>query len=89
MLSTKDLALFLEPLLPLAASLRFVPVPGEALGRDPEASAAAARLLGARAASAASVEDAVRAIAAAAQGRYDVLICGSLYLAGDVLRRHR
>ena len=89
MLSTKDLALFLEPLLPLAASLRFVPVPGEALGRDPEASAAAAGLLGARAASAASVEDAVGAIAAAAQGHYDVLICGSLYLAGDVLRRHR
>jgi dihydrofolate synthase/folylpolyglutamate synthase len=35
MLSTKDLAQFLRPLLPLAASLRFVPVPGEALSRDP------------------------------------------------------
>ncbi|MFL5335294.1 MAG: bifunctional folylpolyglutamate synthase/dihydrofolate synthase [Geminicoccaceae bacterium] len=89
MLSTKDLAQFLEPLLPLAASLRFVPVPGEALGRDPEESAAATGLLGTRATSAASVEDAVRAIAVAAQGSYDVLICGSLYLAGDVLRRHR
>ena len=32
MLTTKDLAQFLAPLLPLAASLRFVPVPGEPLG---------------------------------------------------------
>ena len=89
MLTTKDLAQFLEPLLPLAASVRFVPVPGEALGREPEDSAAVARGLGASSFTAASVEAAVADIAAAAAAPYDVLVCGSLYLAGDVLRRHR
>ena len=88
MLSTKDLGQFLSPLVPLAASVRFVPVPGEALSRDPEASAATAGLLGARAATAASALDAVRAIVAAEPAPYDILICGSLYLAGDVLRGH-
>ena len=89
MLSTKDLGRFLTPLVPLAASMRFVPVAGEALSRDPAESAAIARDLGARAASAASVDAAVAAIVADEAGAYDVLICGSLYLAGEVLRRHR
>jgi dihydrofolate synthase/folylpolyglutamate synthase len=88
MLSTKDLGQFLSPLVPLAASVRFVPVPGEALSRDPEASAATAGLLGARTATAGSALEAVRAIAAAEPAPYDILICGSLYLAGDVLRGH-
>jgi dihydrofolate synthase / folylpolyglutamate synthase len=88
MLSTKDLGQFLSPLVPLAASVRFVPVPGEALSRDPEASAATAGLLGARAATAGSALEAVRAIVAAEPAPYDILICGSLYLAGDVLRGH-
>ena len=88
MLSTKDLGQFIAPLLPLTASVRFVPVPGEALSRDPEASAATAGLLGARAATAGSALEAVRAIAANEPAPYDILICGSLYLAGDVLRGH-
>ena len=89
MLSTKDLGRFVEPLLPLAASLRFVPVPGEPLGRDPEDSAAAARRRGTRAVAASSVPDALAAIATEAVPPYNVLICGSLYLAGEVLREHR
>ena len=36
-----------------------------------------------------SVAGAVAAIAAAEAGPYDVLVCGSLHLAGDVLRNHR
>ena len=88
MLATKDLAEFLAPLLPVAASLRFVPVAGEPLGRDPEESAALARALGARAAAAGSAVEAVRAIAAEERPPYDVLVCGSLYLAGGVLREH-
>ena len=88
MLTTKDLGQFLAPLLPLAASLRFVPIPGESLGRDPEASAATAGLMGARAATAASTLAAVQAIVATESPPYDILICGSLYLAGDVLRLH-
>ncbi len=88
MLSTKDLGLFLTPLLSLATSLHFVPVPGESLGRDPDASAATAALMGARAVTAASPLAAVAAIVAAESQPYDILICGSLYLAGDVLRTH-
>lgn len=89
MLSTKDLAQFLAPLLPLAASLRCVPIMGEALSREPAASAATARLLGARATAADSVAAAVHAIVAGETEPYDILICGSLYLAGEVLRSHR
>lgn len=88
MLATKDLAEFLGPLLPVAASMRFVPVPDESLSRDPVASAETARALGARAAAEASALDAVRAIAAAEPPPFDILVCGSLYLAGHVLRRH-
>ena len=90
MLSTKDLARFLAPLLPLAASLRCVPVPGEPLlGRDPADSAATARRMGARASAAGSVAEALAAIAAAEAGPCDILVCGSLHLAGAVLRDHR
>lgn len=88
MLSTKDLAQFLSPLAPLARSLRFVPVPDEPLGRDPEASAATARALGAQAVAAPSALAAVRAIIASEAPPYDLLVCGSLYLAGSVLREH-
>jgi dihydrofolate synthase/folylpolyglutamate synthase len=88
MLSTKDLGQFLRPLLPLAASLRFVPVPGEALSREPADSVALAAALGVASAAAGSTLEAVRSIAALEPAPYDVLICGSLYLAGDVLRAH-
>ena len=89
MLSTKDIAQFLAPLAPLAASMRFVPVTGEALSRDPAASAETAVRMGARAMAAGSIAAAVDAIVAAELAPYDILICGSLYLAGEVLRRHR
>lgn len=89
MLTTKDLAAFLKPLVPLAASLRFVPVPGESLSRDPEDSARIARELGMPAVAAGSTLAAVTEIAAYEPPPYQVLICGSLYLAGDVLRGHR
>lgn len=89
MLSTKDLAQFLAPLAPLAASLRFVPIAGEALSRDPAASAVAAQMMGARATAAGSVEAAVDAVVTGEAAPYDILICGSLYLAGEVLRRNR
>jgi dihydrofolate synthase/folylpolyglutamate synthase len=88
MLTTKDLAAFLRPLVPLAASLRFVPVPGESLSRDPEDSARLARELGVPAVAADSALAAVAEIAAQEPPPCQVLICGSLYLAGDVLRRH-
>ena len=88
MLTTKDLGQFLAPLAPLATSLRFVPVPGGSPSHDPRASAATAGLLGARAATADTFVAAVRAIIAQETPPYDILICGSLYLAGEVLRSH-
>ena len=87
MLSTKDLGQFLAPLLPLAASLRFVPIAGEPLGRDPAASAATAALMGARAARGGlGRRQPCRRSSPAEAAPYDILICGSLYLAGEVLR---
>jgi dihydrofolate synthase/folylpolyglutamate synthase len=88
MLTTKDLGQFLRPLAPLAASLRFVPVPGGSPSHDPKASAATAGQLGARAATADSFAAAVEAIVAEETQPYDILISGSLYLAGEVLRSH-
>jgi dihydrofolate synthase/folylpolyglutamate synthase len=89
MLSTKDLNEFLGPLAAVATGMWFVPVPDEPLGRDPHASAATARSLGLPTAAATSAMAAVETIVASTPPLpYDVLICGSLYLAGHVLRSH-
>jgi dihydrofolate synthase/folylpolyglutamate synthase len=85
MLGTKDLRAFLRPLASVAASLTAVPIPGEPAARPPEEVAAAAAELGLAAAVRPSPEAAVAALPAAPSR---VLICGSLYLAGDVLARH-
>jgi dihydrofolate synthase / folylpolyglutamate synthase len=88
MLGTKDLRSFLGPLARVAASLAAVPIPGEAAAREPEEVAQAARALGLRAAVHGSVEAAVADLARREAAPFRVLVCGSLYLAGDVLRRH-
>ena len=86
MLGTKDEAGFLRPLAPLARSLHTVPVPDEAASRDPIEAAALARALGIAATPAPDVPSALGAIAAADPQPARVLVCGSLYLAGHVLR---
>jgi dihydrofolate synthase/folylpolyglutamate synthase len=88
MLTTKDEAGFLRPLAPLARSVRTVPVPGEPASRDPIEAAALALRLGIPATPARDLAAALGAIAAAEPGPARVLICGSLYLAGHVLRDH-
>jgi dihydrofolate synthase/folylpolyglutamate synthase len=88
MLSTKDEAGFLRPLAPFARSVRTVPVPGEPASRDPVEAAAEAMRLGIPATPARDLPEALRAIAAAEPGPARVLICGSLYLAGHILRDH-
>jgi dihydrofolate synthase/folylpolyglutamate synthase len=88
MLNTKDEAGFLRPLAPLARSLHTVPVPGEAASRDPDEAAALARRLGIAATPAPDVTSALSAIAAADPQPARVLVCGSLYLAGHLLREH-
>ncbi|MCS6779269.1 MAG: bifunctional folylpolyglutamate synthase/dihydrofolate synthase [Geminicoccaceae bacterium] len=88
MLASKDLAAFLRPLAPLVASVRTVAVPEEPAARDAGEEAAIARALGLRAEPAASPLAAARRIALSERGPGFVLICGSLYLAGHVLRDH-
>jgi dihydrofolate synthase/folylpolyglutamate synthase len=85
MLSSKDVAGFLRPLARVAKSLTAVPIPGEASSLPASATAAAAREAGMEAAEAADVLAAVTAIRTRAS-HARILICGSLYLAGRVLR---
>ena len=86
MLNTKDEAGFLRPLAPLARSITTVPVPDEPASRDPVEAAQLASGLGVPARPAGDVESALRAIVGAEPAPSRVLICGSLYLAGHVLR---
>jgi len=87
MLNTKDVAGYMRPLAPHAASLTAVSIPGEAATLAAEATRDAARSVGIPAETADTVLAAVQAIRARdASAR--VLICGSLYLAGQVLREN-
>ncbi len=72
---------FLAPLLPLATTLWAVSEPGQHLALPVEAVVAAS---GGRARPGPRVADALAALALGPPGR--VLICGSLYLAGEVLK---
>ena len=83
MKQAKDSAEFLRPLLPLAASLWAVAEPDQHLALPVEEIVAAS---GGMARPGPRVGDALRAIARA-PGPARVLICGSLYLAGEVLKQ--
>ena len=87
MLNTKDIAGYLRPLAREAASLTAVSIPGEANTLSAEQTQAAAQAAGITAGTAESVLAAVVRIAAADPAAR-ILICGSLYLAGGVLREN-
>lgn len=87
MLRTKDLTAFLAPLLPLVRQVVAVPVPDEPAGRDPEEIAAVAAARGTPASTARSVAEALCRLAVEPPPAL-VLVCGSLYLAGAVLREN-
>ena len=84
MLETKDVTAFLAPMRGRIRRLLTVPVPEEHLGRDPAEVAALARGQGFLAEPAPDVETALDRLARSEPVL--VLICGSLYLAGHVLR---
>ncbi|MBU3260146.1 bifunctional folylpolyglutamate synthase/dihydrofolate synthase [Roseovarius sp. PS-C2] len=87
MLNTKDISGYLTPLAAHVRSLIAVSIPGEANTLPAEETARQAERAGLSASTADNVLDAVRRIASAApQAR--ILICGSLYLAGSVLREN-
>jgi dihydrofolate synthase/folylpolyglutamate synthase len=87
MLNTKDIAGYLRPLAPHVTRLHAVSIPGEKATLPAEATRDAALAVGMSADVAVSVGTALATVAAdAPQAR--VLICGSLYLAGSVLREN-
>jgi len=87
MLNTKDVAGYMRPLVPHAASLTAVSIPGETATLPAQATADVADAVGIPAGTADSVLAAVAAIAAREPGAR-ILISGSLYLAGQVLREN-
>ncbi|MBM2575157.1 bifunctional folylpolyglutamate synthase/dihydrofolate synthase [Jannaschia sp. Os4] len=88
MLRTKDAAGYMAPLARIAASLTAIPIPGEPATLSAQETAEAARRAGLQhVAEAPTVEAAVATLAAEAPAAR-ILICGSLYLAGRVLREN-
>lgn len=87
MLSTKDVSGYLRPLADVADSLHAVAIPGETATLPAEDTAAAAESVGLPASVSPSVADALNdVIAKTPEAR--ILICGSLYLAGAILREN-
>jgi len=87
MLNTKDVRGYMDTLAAQTTRLYAVSIPGEKNTLPAETTRDAARAAGIKADIAASVADAITIIAAAAPGAR-ILICGSLYLAGSVLREN-
>jgi len=87
MLSTKAAAEFLGPLTPCMYGLRTVDITDEPLAHPADKLAKLAQAAGiVQAASAPSVPAALKALAAQGTPPGRILICGSLYLAGQVLK---
>jgi len=87
MLNTKDIGGYLAPLAAVAQSLTAVSIPGEANTIPASETAAAAQKVGLTAHSADSVQTAITRITATTPNAR-ILICGSLYLAGHVIREN-
>ena len=87
MLNTKDIAGYMRPIAAEATSLTAVSIPGEANTLSATDTQSAARAAGIKAETADTVLIALQAIAARDPGAR-ILICGSLYLAGVVLREN-
>ena len=87
MLNTKDVAGYMRPLAPHATRLYAVSIPGEKNTLPADATRDAALSVGLPAEAAESVAAALAAITAA-NATARVLICGSLYLAGAILREN-
>jgi dihydrofolate synthase/folylpolyglutamate synthase len=87
MLNTKDVTGYMVPLAPQVTKLHAVTIPGEKNTLPAEVTRDAARTAGIDAVAAGSVAEALTEIAAKSP-EARVLICGSLYLAGTVLREN-
>ena len=87
MLNTKDIAGYLTPLAAHATALPALSIPGEANPLPADVTAEAARAAGLPAATAESALAAITDIVATCP-EARILICGSLYLAGGILREN-
>jgi dihydrofolate synthase/folylpolyglutamate synthase len=87
MLNTKDVTGYMRPLAPHVTRLIAVSIPGEKNTLPAEETRDAARAAGIMAETAPSVAEALAGIAAESP-EARVLICGSLYLAGTILREN-
>jgi dihydrofolate synthase/folylpolyglutamate synthase len=87
MLNTKDIGGYLAPLAEVADSLTAVSIPGEANTIPAERTAEEAEKVGLQATVAANVAAAVGQITSKCPNAR-ILICGSLYLAGHVMREN-
>lgn len=87
MLKTKDVGGFMAPLAGLVEGLLSVSIPGETATLTAEETRSAAASVGIPAKAMPSVQDAIREIVAASPNAR-IVICGSLYLAGHVLREN-
>jgi dihydrofolate synthase/folylpolyglutamate synthase len=87
MLGTKDVQGYLAPLTQVADSLTAVTIPDSEATLPADVTAGHARAVGLPAATAETTLAAVTQLAAAHPGAR-LLICGSLYLAGDVLKEN-
>jgi dihydrofolate synthase/folylpolyglutamate synthase len=87
MLNTKDIAGYLRPLAPHLTHLHAVSIPGEKNTLPADITAQAARTAGIPASEAEGVAQALARITTQ-DPTARVLICGSLYLAGTVLREN-
>ncbi len=87
MLNTKDISGYLSPLAGVAQSLTAISIPGEANTLPAEDTAIAAANAGLPAGTAPSARAAIDDIAAK-DPTARILICGSLYLAGAILREN-
>ncbi|WP_417728728.1 bifunctional folylpolyglutamate synthase/dihydrofolate synthase [Roseovarius sp.] len=87
MLNTKDIGGYLTPLAAHAASLTALSIPGEANTLPADVTAEAARRAGLAASTAETALEAITAITTHCP-KARILICGSLYLAGGILREN-
>lgn len=87
MLNTKDIGGYLRPLAASAQKLYAVSIPGSEATLPAEATAAAARDAGLNAVQSDDVMIAITDIVAATPNAR-ILICGSLYLAGEILKEN-
>ena len=87
MLNTKDVTGYLRPLARIADSLTAISIPGEANTLPAAVTAQAAAKVGLAATTAPDLRTALTQITATDPGAR-ILICGSLYLAGHVLREN-